>query len=142
MKYLLSILLALAAVKLDAQTFSAAPNAPVPDDGNFYSFTIEVSGLPEAIDMNFGLERICMNYYHSWDSDVEMWIIAPDGTQIELSTGNGGDGDGYINTCFTENAFFQITQGGAPFTGNYNPEGDLFAVNNGQNPNGIWTLLF
>lgn len=142
MKYLLSIVLALAAVKLDAQTFSAAPNAPVPDDGNFYSFTIEVSGLPEAIDMNFGLERICMNYYHSWDSDVEMWIIAPDGTQIELSTGNGGDGDGYINTCFTENAFFQITQGGAPFTGNYNPEGDLFAVNNGQNPNGIWTLLF
>jgi len=114
----------------------------VPDDGSFYSFYIEVSGLPNAIDLSFGIERICMNFYHSWDADVQMWLIAPDGTQVELSTDNGGSEDGYINTCFTENAFFSITSGAPPFTGTYNPEGNLNDINNSQNPNGTWTLLF
>ncbi|MBL7941333.1 MAG: CotH kinase family protein, partial [Flavobacteriales bacterium] len=125
-----------------SQTFTSSPDVAVPDDGNFYTFTIDVTGLPDAIDLEFGLERICMNFYHSWDTDVEMWLLAPDGTQVELSTGNGGDGDGYVNTCFTENAFLHVTQGGAPFTGNFDPEGDLNAINNGQDPNGTWTLIF
>jgi subtilisin-like proprotein convertase family protein len=124
------------------QTFTSVVGQTVPDDGQNYFFDLSVSGLSNSITADFGLERVCVNYNHTWCEDVELWLIAPNGMQIELTTGNGGSGDNFTNTCFTDNAFYSITEGSPPFTGNYKPEQPLMGVNNGQNPNGTWKLKF
>jgi hypothetical protein len=65
--------------------------------------------------------------------------MAPDGTQVTLSTYNGGSSNNYTNTVFDDAAATSITSGIAPFTGTYRPEGVLSALN-GKNANGTWQL--
>ncbi len=67
--------------------------------------------------------------------------MSPDSTFILLSSGLGGDGDNYFNTCFNGNIDNPIIKASAPFTGVFRPIGDLGAVNNGQNGNGTWRLV-
>jgi CotH kinase protein/Secretion system C-terminal sorting domain/Proprotein convertase P-domain len=123
-----------------AQTFNGA-GGPIPDDGNSVDYLIEVSGLPNTIDtLNFGIETVCINATHTYNSDLEFYLIAPDGQRVGLSLSNGGDGDNYTATCFNHFATTPIGQGTPPFTGTFQPQGQLGFVNNGQNPNGIWKL--
>lgn len=126
---------------LFSQTFFGTGGL-VPDDGGNYLFPINVQGVtPSTCDINYGLETICLNATHTWISDFDIFLIAPDGTQIELSSGNGGDQDGYINTCFNQSSLTGIGQVAYPFTGTFRPEGSLAIANNGQATNGIWQLL-
>ena len=124
-----------------AQTFSASPNQAIADNATT-EYPINVSGLaPGIIDTaNFGLETVCINLNHTYDADLEIYIVAPDGTVISLTAGQGGGDDNYTNTCFNQNATQFITQVSAPFTGTFKPMGQLGLVNNGQNANGIWKL--
>jgi len=82
---------------------------------------------------------VTVNIDHSWDSDLDIYLIHPDGTQIELSTDNGSAGDNYTNTVFDDQATTPITSGTAPFTGSFIPEQSL-SVLNGKNANGTWNL--
>lgn len=123
-----------------SQTFSGG-GGQIPDDGTSIDFIINVSGLASPLDTtNFGLEQICINATHTWDSDLEISLIAPDGTTVLLTSGNGGSDDDYTNTCFRNDASTPITQGNAPFTGTFRAQGDLSVINNGQNGNGQWKL--
>ncbi|MBI4931179.1 MAG: CotH kinase family protein [Bacteroidetes bacterium] len=123
-----------------SQTFNGTGGL-IPDDGTSINFTINVSGLASPLDtINFGLEEVCINATHTWDSDLEISLIAPDGTVFILTSGNGGSDDDYTNTCFRNDAVTPITQGNAPFTGTFRPQGDMSFVNNGQNGNGQWKL--
>jgi subtilisin-like proprotein convertase family protein len=126
---------------LSAQTFTANPNAPINDYATT-EYNIVVSGLsPSTIDTsNFGLETVCINLTHSWDADLNIYIVAPDGTSGMLSLGNGGSDDDYTNTCFNQGATTPISQGNAPFTGTFLPQGQMGLVNNGQNGNGTWKI--
>ncbi len=126
--------------QISAQTFNSIVNTGIPDDGSDISFYINVSGLPDIIDTDFGLETVCLNLDHTYDSDLELKLIAPDGTTFLLFGGIGGDGDNFISTCLNKNAATNIAAGSAPFTGEFIPMGDMGIINNGQNPNGIWTL--
>src|SRR6188768_1198130 len=76
------------------QTFTTSGGA-IPDDGTAVEFPIAVSGLvPSTIDTaTFGLETVCVNIEHTWVSDIELRIIAPDGTSALLFGGVGGDTD-------------------------------------------------
>lgn len=122
-----------------AQTFNGTGGA-IPDNGNSVDFVIPVNGLPSVIDSGFGVETVCINLTHSYDADLDIALIAPDGTQIILAASVGGSGNNFTNTCFNQNATAPITQGNAPFTGTFKPMGILGNVNNTQNPNGNWTL--
>ncbi|MFM2016561.1 MAG: hypothetical protein RL007_217 [Bacteroidota bacterium] len=124
-----------------AQTFTANPNSAINDNATT-DYNLTVSGLsPSTIDtLNFGLETVCINLTHTWDSDLNIYIIAPDGTSSALTMGQGGSDDNYTNTCFNENASQSITAGSAPFTGTFRPMGEIGRVNNGQNGNGLWKL--
>jgi subtilisin-like proprotein convertase family protein len=82
---------------------------------------------------------VTVNITHSWVEDVDLKLIAPDGTEIILSQGNGGDGDNYTNTVFDNDATTPIGNGSAPFTGVFLPEGDITQLN-GTISGGIWTL--
>lgn len=144
---LLVLVLVLSSSTLLSQTFTWSPNMSIPDNGPQTCNSKTVSGLSGNLDCNtpFGLESVCIRINHTWDSDLDIYLIAPDGTTVELSTDNGGSGNNYgaggTRTCFSMSAGTNITAGGAPFTaGPYIPEGDLSLVNNGQNGNGTWRL--
>ncbi len=114
----------------------------IPDNGNSIDFTIQVQGLtPSTLNTsNFGLESVCINITHTWVSDLDIRLIAPDGTSVVLTSGNGGSGQNYSVTCFNNNVTNSIINGSAPFNGIYRPQGWLGNVNNGQNGNGTWKL--
>ena len=109
-------------------------------DNTTIDIPLTVDGLsPTFIDTNtFGIEQICLNLTHTWDADLTISILAPDGTVIQLFSGIGGDGDGFQNTCLRWDVSTLISSGTPPFTGIFKPNGQMGAVNNGQNPNGIW----
>jgi subtilisin-like proprotein convertase family protein len=124
-----------------SQTFTGGGGA-IPDAGPIVSFPIVVSGLsPATIDTIYGLETICLDITHTWDADLNISLQSPDGTIVDLSIGNGGDGDNYTSTCFNAYAATSIVTIGAPFTGTFRPQGFIGVMNNGQTGNGTWNLL-
>ncbi len=125
-------------------------NTSLPDGGcpTPTTSTINVTGVG-TIDGTFGLQQVCVYITHTWRSDIDMYLVAPDGTRVELSTDNGSSGDNFgvgcttgQMLCFDANAATSITAWTSTDTsvGTYQPEGCLGAVNNGQNADGTWTL--
>jgi subtilisin-like proprotein convertase family protein len=111
-------------------------------DNQTLTKNLTVSGLPTILNQNtFGLEQVCLDIDHTWDADVTVTLQSPDGTQIILFTGIGGDGNDFNNTCLRSDVTTQIATQGAPFNGTFKPMNSLGIANNGQNPNGVWKLL-
>lgn len=140
MKKLLSLLPAFVAPICFAQTFNGTGGNI--NDNQTLTKTIVVSGLPTVLNQNtFGLEQLCLDIDHTWDADITATLETPDGTQIQLFSGVGGDGNDFNNTCLNQQASGSITTGSAPFNGSYKPANSLGIANNGQNPNGNWKLM-
>ncbi|MCW5922175.1 MAG: choice-of-anchor L domain-containing protein [Saprospiraceae bacterium] len=107
---------------------------------------INVVGVQPTVLQSGVIRSVCLNITHAWVDDLDIFLIAPGGQFLELSTDNGGNGDNYTNTCFTETAATIINFPGpfapasaAPFTGDWLPEGvwsDLW----GSPTNGNWRL--
>lgn len=136
----LSALLVLFSTALCAQTFNGT-SAAIPDNGNTLNIPLGVNGLATALNgTSFGLEQVCITIDHTWLSDLDVSIVAPDGTVRLLVSGQGGSSDHYANTCFRGDAAQSITEGSPPFSGTYRPQGDMGGVNNGQDGNGTWKL--
>ena len=111
------------------------------DDNTLSDFVIEVDSLdPDILTPEHGLINVCINLVHTWDADLDIRLIAPDGTNIMLTASKGDDGDNYENTCFDMLASEHIINGFAPFTGGFRPFTPLGNVNNGSSGNGKWTL--
>lgn len=86
------------------------------------------------------IESICLNINTDFNEDIAIFLEAPNGQQLELSTNNGGGFDNYRNTCFTPSAPNRITTGSAPFDGNFAPEGTWSDLRDAP-VNGTWHLL-
>ncbi len=99
------------------------------------TITLSADQVPEVVDV----EVIIDSLTHTWDSDLDIFLVAPNLDTIELSTDNGGSGDNYIGTVFDDQASTPITAGSAPFTGIFQPEEPLANLN-GSDPNGMWQL--
>ncbi|WP_044235572.1 DUF4215 domain-containing protein [Chondromyces apiculatus] len=76
---------------------------------------------------------------HTYDGDLDLFLVSPAMTQIDLSSDNGGQGNGYLGTRFDDTCATLITAGMPPYAGCFRPEQSLSAVN-GQGPMGTWTL--
>jgi subtilisin-like proprotein convertase family protein len=136
----LLLLLILGGVQLHSQTYQGTIG-PIKDDGTQTDFTVDVAGLsPEILDPTHGLKSVCINLTHTWVSDLDIRLIAPDGRNIMLASGLGGDGDAYQNTCFRMDAPTHIITSWWPFTGDFIPFSNIGNMNDGQNGNGQWTL--
>jgi subtilisin-like proprotein convertase family protein len=123
-----------------AQTFQGQ-GAAIPDNGNTLEIPLGVNGLGNPLNAaSFGLEQVCITINHSYISDLDVSLVAPDGTVVLLVSGQGGSTDHYNNTCFRQDATTSILQGTAPYSGTYRPQGDLGLINNGQDGNGEWNL--
>jgi subtilisin-like proprotein convertase family protein len=125
--------------KLSAQTFYG--NGGLILDNQTLTKNLSVSGLTNSINQSsFGLEQICLNINHTYDADLTIKLIAPDGTIIKLIDNNGGSGNDFTNTCLRSDVSTSIATGSAPFSGIYKPIEQVGLINNGQNPNGTWQL--
>lgn len=109
-----------------------------------------VAGLPAGTTV----ASVQMNLTHTFDSDLDVFLVAPNGQVLELTTDNGAGNDNYTNTVFQDGAP-NITTGAAPFTGTFSAEGSLVVTNCGvvvtptvtdlasftPGQNGTWQLL-
>lgn len=104
---------------------------------------IEVPDAGQIVDVDV---RIRAN--HTFDGDVSFTLISPDGTAVDLSSGNGGSGDNFGDgaadcsgqpTVFDDDAPTAIVGATAPFAGSFRPEQPLarFA---GHAARGTWRL--
>lgn len=107
-----------------------------------YASALPVASVPLAIlnDPRNQIRQVCLTIATDWAEDLHIFLRAPDGRLLELSTGNGGGFDDYRNTCFTPTATMPITTGEAPFSGTFRPEGN-WDVLRGAEVNGTWALL-
>lgn len=123
-----------------AQTFTGG-SGPIQDLTSI-DIPLTVTGLnPANIDtIGFGLETVCIDLVHTYNSDLEIWLVSPDGTASPLISRQGGGDDNFTNTCLNQNAALTIAQGTAPFTGTFKAPGQMGLVNNLQDGNGTWFL--
>jgi gliding motility-associated-like protein len=130
-------------------TFSNNNSIPIPDNYPAVNSQVSVSGV-QPLTLGTGVIRsVCVNLTHSYDDDIDLFLISPGGQVLELTTDNGASGDNYTNTCFTPSAAVPINFPGpqapasaAPFTGNFQPEGswsDLWDTPT-RPSNGNWQL--
>ncbi|WP_231372829.1 thrombospondin type 3 repeat-containing protein [Aureivirga sp. CE67] len=109
-------------------------NLAVGSDPSTVESTITIEDQVIVTDVN-----VTINIDHIYDADLDIKLIAPNGTEVDLSSGNGGNGDNYTNTIFDDDADSSITAGSAPYTGTFQPEGSLASLN-GIQSNGDWKL--
>jgi subtilisin-like proprotein convertase family protein len=130
-----------------AQTFNGAGGF-IPDFDSVahpVAFPCVVSGLPTSIDSTFGIERVCLDSLtHTYDQDLRIELMSPDSDYVILSFRRGGNANDFIFTCFRghgANGLISDLANTPPYTGEYDPDGELSLFNNGRDPNGTWYLI-
>jgi subtilisin-like proprotein convertase family protein len=127
-------------------TFENNQSIAIPSEA-YIASSIQVSGvLPTEMLMPEQIDQVCININHAWADDLDVFLIAPNGAILELTSDNGGNGDNYTNTCFSPKAENSINNNlpfapadMAPFSGVFQPEGmwsDLLT----SPVNGAWKL--
>src|SRR6185295_14570838 len=120
----------------------AGPPVAIPDNDPTGSFApIVVSGITG----NVAKVTATVFINHTWDGDLELSLIGPDATAVELSTQRGGSGDNFGTGCpadaddttWDDAAATAIAAGVAPFVGSFRPELPLSAFT-GKVANGTW----
>lgn len=118
----------------------------IPDGGS-------VTSTVNAVSFSGPLASVQLSLFisHSYDADLDIYLEAPDGTQVELSTDNGGSGNSYGVSCmgsggrtwFGDDASVAITAGSAPFTNYYRPETPFSILRGKSGPAvaGTWKLI-
>jgi subtilisin-like proprotein convertase family protein len=96
---------------------------------------LEFVGLSSIVDVDITLDIV-----HSFDADLDVYLISPSGTQIELFTGVGREFNDFLGTTLDDEAETLIVDALAPFSGRFRAEG-LLSDLDGEDPNGLWKLL-
>jgi subtilisin-like proprotein convertase family protein len=97
--------------------------------------TLDVTSHIVITDIN----ALINNLMHTFDGDLRLSLIAPNGTSIILSDRHGTSGRNYINTVFDDGAVNSIAVGASPFTGSFIPD-QLLSAFNGLDAFGVWAL--
>ncbi|MCP3978088.1 MAG: hypothetical protein GY716_01985 [bacterium] len=103
-------------------------------DNSTVSSTISVADDLIVTDVD-----VQVNISHTYDGDLQIRLVAPNGTQIMLSDRHGGSGENYTNTVFDDEAATSIASGAPPFTGEFQPDQPLSAAD-GISALGDWRL--
>ena len=113
------------------------PPGAIPDDdpaGVEFTLDVPASGTNTIQDID-----VTLDITHAFVSDLDVFLIAPDGTAVELFTGVGGGGENFTDTILDDQAPTAITAATPPFTGRFRPEGSL-ATFNTKTATGTWKL--
>jgi subtilisin family serine protease len=98
-----------------------------------------VSTINVGQDFNIADVNVRVTLTHTYDEDLILDLVSPDGTTVNLANRRGGSGDNYKTTTFNDEALTPISAGAAPFNGNFMPEQSL-TVYDGRNARGLWQL--
>jgi subtilisin-like proprotein convertase family protein len=96
------------------------------------SLTVPAAGTLLDVD-------VALDITHPYDQDLNVYLVSPQGTRVELFTGVGGTGANFTGTTLDDEASRTIASAGAPFSGSFKPEGLLSALD-GQRIAGTWKL--
>ena len=131
---------------------SCGLNRAIPDNGcgsnNYLEENVAVSGQPNSLGTNVVLESVDLIVSHTWNSDMRIFLVSPNGVERELINRRGGTFNNFGNPANCPNAVLKLRDGAAAaigitgnnVTGVFAPEQSLAGYNDGSNPNGNWTL--
>lgn len=138
------------AVNRYTNTTDSASNAisdtatPCTPEASRFSRTFTVGSSFVVSDVNIG---VLMS--HTWRADVQMFLVSPNGTRVQLTTGLGGNADNFNLTfddeassgvsSYTANATATASTVVPPYAASFRPTSALTAFD-GQNANGTWRL--
>ncbi len=103
-------------------------------DEQWTTSTLSIADDHTVADLN-----LTLTIHHTWDMDLDIYLVSPAGTEVELTSDNGGPKNHYLGTTFDDEADISIVDGQAPFSGSYRPEEPLTAFD-GEPAAGVWTL--
>jgi subtilisin-like proprotein convertase family protein len=95
--------------------------------------TITSTDVGTIIDLN-----VTIDIDHTWIGDLDVFLTSPTGTQVELFTDVGLQGD-YIDVLLDDDASATLPETTTDISGSYHPEGSL-ADFIGEDIDGAWTL--
>jgi subtilisin-like proprotein convertase family protein len=58
--------------------------------------TVATVGTIGSADGQYTIENVTINITHTWDSDLDITLVSPNGITWDLSSDNGGSGDNYF----------------------------------------------
>lgn len=129
---------------VDVVTDFSSSNVPKALPGNTITdSTVNVSGITTPI------LKVTVSFYltDTFDGNLDIDLIGPDGTSVGLSHFSGSSGDNFGTSCsnrtiFDDDASTIIYNGTPPFAGSYKPQVPLsaFIGKTGSGANGTWTL--
>ena len=131
-------------------SYSGAPVA-IPDAGTSANALLTLPALAGTIgDLDLSIDgsscsinvgSTTVGIDHTYLSDLEVRLLAPDGTSVTAISLVGGSGNNFCQTLLDdESAGGSIqTTGVAPYTGSFKPRSPLTAFD-GKNTAGTWTL--
>src|SRR5688572_455866 len=95
-----------------AQTFSGSTGS-IPDNLTEKCFSATVSGLSGNLNPTKGLAKVCLDvsYAFNYTTDLDIFLITPNGERIMLSTDNSFTSFNSNGICFTPEATVKITDG-------------------------------
>jgi subtilisin-like proprotein convertase family protein len=114
-------------------------DVPIIISNNMKSSNVSVLNVPvgkTVVDVN-----CTVDITHSYVADLVVSLVSPQGTEIILFGGVGGDGNDFANTTFDDEATVAIDSSAAlaPFTGVFKPVERLWLLD-GENSFGEWKL--
>ncbi|MEZ5047709.1 MAG: GEVED domain-containing protein [Chitinophagaceae bacterium] len=133
------LLFTIFSITCQAQIFSWVGFSPI-FDLQSDTINISISGLPNVIDTSFGISHVCLDITHTYDNDLIIKLYSPNNDSVTLIQGIGGANNNFLNTCLGQDGT-SFSNASAPYSGIFVPIGDLSAMNNNQNPNGVWKLV-
>ncbi len=83
--------------------------------------------------------NITIDVTHNVDGNLAMFLISPEGTEVNLVVNRGAGGDNFTVTTFDDEASVPIINGSPPYNGEFQPEEPLSNFD-GESAGGLWTL--
>ncbi|TWU01214.1 proprotein convertase P-domain-containing protein [Stieleria varia] len=90
--------------------------------------------------------NVQLSISHTNVSSLDVYLVAPDGQEIELFTGIGGGGNHFDETILDDEAEINVARAAAPYQGSFQPESVLYkrpslSAMKGKNAQGTWQLI-
>ncbi len=108
----------------------------IPDGAGFSDTPIEVAQAGRVKDLEVRVGSIT----HSYDGDLDIRLVSPDGTSVTLINATRAPGSDFAGTVFARSASQSISTASAPYAGRYRPVEDLAAFD-GRQMQGTWHVI-
>ncbi len=116
-----------------------AANNTVPTLASLNTNAVKLSITLGAGYIDHTLDGITLTATHTYNSDLDFYLVDPSSTVYVISTDNGGGDDGYSSATFSDNGATPIPTSGV-ITGDYQAEGMIMA-NYSASVVGTWKLF-